>query len=93
MGHPNERIIKGMVEAIKGNPGMDLYKVLLSFFEDKVFSCWTIHDIELIAEEHEISLTEEQKSYILDSLILEFDASQGINWDVIRFKIMDAVKE
>ena len=51
--------------------------------QDIVAPLWVADDVLCIANEREITLTEEQVEYIMDEMERHHDASIGINWDVI----------
>lgn len=63
-------------------------------FEGYIAIGWTREDIQDRAEEvHEVQLSDEQADSILESLARNFDACQGINWDVIDTHIEMSLAE
>ena len=44
---------------------------------------WDASDIESVAEDMEVELTEDQVLEVMEIIVRRHDANHGINWDVI----------
>lgn len=65
----------------------------IDFITDSISIPWKIDDIDLVAEQIEVELTEEQKNQVLLNLAENFDAEVGINWNVLEHEIRNVVSD
>lgn len=61
--------------------------------EQVVMTSWCVDDVLPMAEFEEIELTRDEAYEILLKVRNEFDASIGVNWEVIRNKLYEYVVE
>ena len=58
---------------------------------------WSRSDIGMVMKNHELDLTEEEKEVFIDDVIFtlsdRFDASIGVNWDVLEYVVEDMVND
>ena len=59
-------------------------ELLIQRFQKKIYSCWGACDIMDYAHQRGYKCSEEKAVEILATLDRDFDASIGINWDVIE---------
>jgi len=60
--------------------------VLVAYWYDKLAVTWTIEDVKWLAKERTLArkLSDFEAKEILEQLKRDYDASTGINWDIIE---------
>lgn len=58
-------------------------KVLEDAFEDRIFEVWSVEDVRDCAKQNGNRISKDKARDILATVEHQFDASIGINWDVI----------
>jgi len=65
----------------------------IDLITDSISIPWKFDDIDFVAEQMEVELTEEQKNQVLLNLAENFDAEVGINWNVLEYEIRNIVSD
>ena len=68
----------------------DLIKHLKKYNEpdDEIaYQIWTTEDVDTVAEELEVALTDEEKIMVIQNLNNNSDANSGMSWTDLEFEI------
>ena len=91
--HIND-MVKELKEAglvMSGKTTEDYKKVLEKYWENRIAVVWQAEDVVAKAKEKGIDINDEQVCEVLETVLIEHDASLGICWDNIDIAIDDVV--
>ena len=74
----------------------DLIKMLESQYsldEPICFEIWSVDDVKEMADNLDVTLTDEQAKEVLERMDSNFDATVGNNWDVMEYYIHEVSAE
>ena len=64
-----------------------IQKALKEYWQDKIAVVWTVEDIEEIAIDDGLKISQKQAVEVLEQILDKHDATVGINWDTIRYAL------
>jgi len=59
---------------------------------DRKVCYWTIEDVHQAAENLEVTLDADQANQVLDMMEARFDASIGMNWELVEGYVTEVMK-